>query len=324
MSEEQQYQGDRWTIQSKSILEGLGWMQKGDSNFDIQCKKKTKHGISENRNRIQPHGIDLLFQYKDPYAKDKKNIIVESKHRKWAGISTSTIQSFVTQVFNTIECSNISQELSNIDCHGVNTGLVMIWCNEPNQFDNEVFNEYLEAINIPSRKNPVIIYIASNYHILRWCSVIDSKNRLLAGNESDFKIYYPSDNFSGGRSTAVREDYATLPVLFSKYIFAKSSRTVVFHGNTQLLNVNHIFYFAEPSHSELLFLYSCLSQIQYEDAHILVFHFYGNVSTYRVEIEDFKRKIKEELKISGSSLEIEIKYMDVFSDIPESYAQQEG
>ncbi|MGE7948166.1 hypothetical protein [Lysinibacillus sp. NPDC093688] len=321
MSEEQQYQGDRWTTQSRSILESLGWLQKGDSNFDIQCKNKTKHGTGKS-SRIHPHGVDLLFQYKDPYAKEDKNIIVESKHRKWGGISTSSIQSFVTQVFDTIECANISQELSEIQCIGVNTGLIMIWCNEPEKFNNETFNGYLKEINIRTKRNPITIYIASNYHILRWCSVIDAKDKLLAANERDFKIYYPADNFSGGRSTAVREDHATLPVLFSKYIFAKSTRTVESYGDFRSLNVNHVFYFAEPTYDELLFLYSCLSQIQFEDAHILSFFFYGNVSKYRVYIEEFRRKIEHNLKKNGSALKVEINYMVVFSDVPEIYAQE--
>lgn len=323
MSEEQPYQGERWTTQTKSILESLGWLQKGDSNFDIQCKYKSKHG-TEKRSRIQPHGVDLLFQYMDPYAKDNKNIIVESKHRQWNGINTSNIQSFVTQVFDTIECANISQELREIECIGVNTALIMIWCNEPEKFDNDAFNGYLKAINIRAKKNPITIYIASNYHILRWCSVIDARDKLLAANDRDFKIYYPADNFSGGRSTAVREDHAILPVLFSKYIFAKSTRTIEYPGLTQSLNVNHVFYFAEPTYSELQFLYSCLSQIQYEDAHILSIFFYGNVSKYRVQIEEFKREIEQNLQKNRSSLKIEIKYMVVFSDVPEIYAHQKG
>ncbi|WP_391203183.1 hypothetical protein [Psychrobacillus sp. L4] len=322
MSEEQQYQGDRWTTQSKSILESLGWLQKGDSNFDIQCTNKSKHG-KDNRSRIHPHGVDLLFQYKDPYARENKNIIVESKHRKWNGISTSTIQSFVTQVFDTIECTNVSKELREIECIGVNTALIMIWCNEPENFNNEDFNGYLKAINIRAKKNPITIYIASNYHILRWCSVIDAKNKLVSENERDFKTYYPADNFSGGRSTAVREEHATLPVLFSKYIFAKSTRTIDSYGIIQSLKVHHVFYFAEPTYNELLFLYSCLSQIQFEDADILSIFFYGNVSTYRVYIEDFKRKIEHDLQRNGSPLKIEIKYMVVFSDVPESYAHDE-
>ncbi|KZE64741.1 hypothetical protein AV545_24230 [Paenibacillus jamilae] len=60
MSEEQQYQGDRWTTQSKNILQNLGWTQVGDSNFDIDCVNKPAHK-TKTRDRVNPHGIDFIL-----------------------------------------------------------------------------------------------------------------------------------------------------------------------------------------------------------------------------------------------------------------------
>ncbi|MDG0874821.1 hypothetical protein L5D93_21310 [Paenibacillus thiaminolyticus] len=74
MSEEQQYQGDRWTTQSKNILKNLGWTQLGDSNFDIDCVNKVSHK-TKTKDRINPHGSDIVFSFYDPYSKKDIGLI---------------------------------------------------------------------------------------------------------------------------------------------------------------------------------------------------------------------------------------------------------
>ncbi|BBP91003.1 hypothetical protein BsIDN1_46210 [Bacillus safensis] len=68
MSEEQQVQGDRWTIQTLNILKQFGWEKKVMPiliflvlvliNLNMEQQKK-----AEKKN---PHGIDLLLSYFDP------------------------------------------------------------------------------------------------------------------------------------------------------------------------------------------------------------------------------------------------------------------
>ena len=106
MSEEQQYQGDRWTTQTKNILHKLGWTQKGDANFDIPCVNKTTHK-TRDRDRKNPHGIDLVFSFYDPYKLKDVGVIVESKHRHWSGINKSEIEKFIDQLQMSIECAGI-------------------------------------------------------------------------------------------------------------------------------------------------------------------------------------------------------------------------
>ncbi|USK71782.1 hypothetical protein [Peribacillus asahii] len=321
MSEEQQYQGDRWTSQSQNILKNLGWNQNGDSNFDIPCTNKSAHRTGESSVRKNPHGIDLLFSYFDPFLSKDISIIVESKHRKWAGISKSTVQEFLDQVLMTIECASSNPELKMLGCENIRTGLLMIWCNEPEKFDNEKFKEYVKELDIKTRRNPITIFVASNNEILKWCSIIE-KVKELKPTLADFKFFYPSDFFSNGLSTANRKDHLTLIQMFSPYVFAKSKKIIRLNRETQTTqDINHIFFFAKPTIDELNFMFSCTKKFQFEDADKLIIHFYGQQTHLRVHIEEFIRRKNEKYEKDGSHLTIEIDYLNILSDVPENYSK---
>lgn len=321
MSEEQQYQGDRWTTQTKNILHNLGWTQKGDANFDIACVNKTTHK-TRDRDRINPHGIDTVFSFYDPYGKKDLGIIVESKHRNWSGINKSEIESFVNQLQMAIECAETNETFRSIGCPPVKTGLLMLWCNEPNKFDDNKYREYLKQLRFTTKRNPITLYIASNSEILKWCSLIQKVNEIKADpTVTEFKYFYPSDIYSGGKSSPSRRDHVNIVHLFSSYIFAKSKGTKEYGPVTLTEETSHVFFFSEPTLDELNFMYSCIQPFQLEDAQQLIIHLYNNDSKYRVQIEEFKRLKRDSLKLEGAKVELNIEYLLRLSDVPEQYSK---
>ncbi|MED2975547.1 hypothetical protein P4284_02315 [Bacillus swezeyi] len=317
MSEEQQYRGDRWTQQTKSILSSLSWIQKGDSNFDIPCYNRPSHKTGKE-DRKNPHGIDLLFSYFDPYKKYENTVLVESKERKWNGISTATLQSFVTQLHNSIECARMNENLESLGCLNLNDGLLVIWCNERDQFDQKKFKEYVNGLKISRRKNPINIYIASNKEILQWCSLIQKIDQLKT-EYNEFNFFFPSDYFSSGLTTAIRQEQLNLTHMFSDYIFAKGEKTVEHYGGSYIERVNHVFFFAEPSLEELKFMDNCIQHYQFGDAHRLVIHFYGQQVKSRTNYEQYFRDKQTSLKKDGSNLKIEYDYMIKLEEVPENF-----
>lgn len=321
MSEEQQYQGDRWTNQTRNILHNLGWVQKGDANFDIVCVNKAAHK-TRDRDRINPHGIDTVFSYYDPYKKMDTGIIVESKHRKWNGISKAEIESFINQLQMSIECSDTNEVFHNMNCRSVKTGLLMLWCNEPHNFDELKYRDYLKQLRFTTKRNPITLYIASNTEILKWCSLIQKVNEIKAKpSVTEFKYFYPSDFYSGGKSSPTRRDHVNIIHLFSSYVFGKSKETIEHRNVTYTEETSHVFFFTEPTLDELNFMYSCIQPFQLEDADNLVIHLYNNDSRYRVPIEEFKRSKRESLRAEGSKLELSIEYMLRLADVPEQYSK---
>ncbi|OME30030.1 hypothetical protein NSS98_22515 [Paenibacillus sp. FSL E2-0274] len=319
MSEEQQYQGDRWTTQTKNILENLGWEQKGDANFDIPCVNKTTHKTRE-KDRKNPHGIDLVFSYYDPYKLKKLGVIVESKHRQWSGISRVEIEKFIDQLQMSIECAETSEIFGSIGCPPVKTGLLMIWCNEPEKFDDTQYREYLKQLRFTTKRSPITLYIASNTEILKWCSLIQKVNEIKV-KSIEFDYFYPSDIFSGGDSSASRRAHVNLVHLFSSYIFAKSKQKVEVGDLTYSQDINHVFFFSEPTLEELNFMYSCIKKCQLEDAKELRIHLYNTESKYRVYIEQFKRSVEAGFKDQGIKKVLNIEYMLKLSEVPEQYSK---
>lgn len=319
MSEEQQYQGDRWTTQTKNIMCNLGWEQKGDANFDIPCVNKNTHK-TRFKDRKNPHGIDLVFSFYDPYKLKNLGVIVESKHRQWNGINKGEIEKFIDQLQMSIECAETSEIFQSVGCPSVKTGLLMIWCNEPEKFDDSQYREYLKQLRFTTKRNPITLYIASNTEILRWCSLIQKINEIKA-KSIEFDYFYPSDIFSGGDSSASRRTHVNLVHLFSSYIFAKSKQKLEIEDVIISQDINHVFFFSEPTLEELNFMYSCIKKCQLEDAKELRIHLYNTDTKYRVYIEQFKRSIEASFENQGIKKKLIIEYMLKLSEVPEQYSK---
>lgn len=322
MSEQQQYEGERWTTQTINILKELGWTQIGSSNFDIPCLNKAFHRRGKSEERRNDHGVDSVFTYYDPSLNEDINVIVESKKRIWSGITKSNIESFIDQLLMTTECADLSVKMKELGCEGFNTGLLMIWCNELENYNHEKIQDILNQIELAQRRKPITLYIATNYEILKWSSLIEYKRELLSENE-EFDFFYPSDFYRRGKSISNQKKHITLIPLFSSYIFAKSKMKIDNYGEEKVIDTNHIFYFAEPTKKELEFMYQLIKDFQFEAAHLLIFHFYGEQTKYREYISDFIRNKRAILKENQSHLKIEVRYMNELKNVPEKYNKRE-
>ncbi|MFT4407465.1 hypothetical protein ACMXY3_25630 [Bacillus cereus] len=322
MSEQQQFEGERWTTQTIKILTELGWSQVGSAGFDIECKKKNLHGTGKEGERRNDHGIDSLFTYHDPYLNENLNIIVESKKRIWSGISKSSIQSFVKQLYMTVECANLSAKVHELGCEGVNTGLLMIWCDEIERYNYDKVIDYLSNIEVPQKKKPITLYVATNHEILRWSSLIEYKKELERDCE-EFNFFYPSDFYRKGKSMGAQKGYVNLIQLYSSYIFAKSRKRIDLGDVIKTVDINHVFFFAEPTKKELEFMYQLLQDFQFEVAKEIHIHFHGEQTRFKESIKDFIRSKKRYSEHNQSSLEIKIKYMDELKKVPEKYNVKE-
>lgn len=324
MSEQQQYEGDKWTKQTIKILRELGWKQEGTTNFDIPCLFKAQHSSKGKKDRINDHGIDSIFSYYDPYLQKDLNILVESKKRIWSGITKTHIESFLRQLMMTIECADLSEKIQELGVFGVRTGLLMIWCDEVEKYDSNKIEEYLSKIEVPMKAKPITIYVATNQEILRWISLIEYINRMtLEVEDTKFKFFYPSDYYRNSKSMAIQKEHLNLIQMYSSYIFGKSTRPVYAGGAIIKISTNHIFFFAEPTKKELEFVYQLITDFQLEDTDELYFHFYGNQNGAREHIDSFIRDRKEIYKKNESKLEIKYDFLEEYKNVPEKYNVEE-
>jgi len=323
MPEEQNFQGELWTDQCITILNKIGWKQRGTSNFDIPCSKKSMHGKNGGK-RKNDHGIDILFNYNDPYYNENKGIIIEAKRRKWNGINTSEIQKWVKQLLKNLECGETADKIQKYGFDSSNTGLLMIWCHEFNKYDKMKMQNYLAGIELKNKRSPYKIYVAGNDKILKWCSLIEFiEKEKQKDSVHEFKFLYPSDYFLDEQSSSlVKNNTLNLIHMFSKYIFAKSTELVEVYNNTQKINVTHIFMDDEPNLKELNFMYELIKMYQLEDAEKIVIHFYGEKHDYRGYVEDFIRRINSKYNsLDGVDRKIISHYITLLSDIPTNYSE---
>jgi hypothetical protein len=320
MSEQQQVDGERWTVQSLNILRKLGWEKIGSRNFDIPCVRQIAHATGKSEKRKNDHGVDLLLKYFDPFWEQDKFIIVECKHRAWSGINTSSINEFLKQMINTIDCAGLSEKMSELGCTNINTGLLMIWCHEQDKYDPQKFKEYLKGVDVPKRRNPVSLFVASNDEILKWCSLIAKVESIKSNPETaEFKFFYPSDYFGKRSTSSDRREYVNLTQLFSSYIFAKSKHVEQYRPPE---DVHHIFFYATPNKQELNFMFQLVQGFQFEDAQKIKIHFYGEQTQWREHIEDFIEKKNQMYKKNGARKQLEYDFMTKLSEVPADYARE--
>ena len=282
MPENQNFKGDRWTKQSIKLLSRLGWLQLGTANFDIPC-------INHSSRNGQGHGIDSVFKYYDPYFGKTINVLVESKERQWNGLQPAKMKEFIIQVIESLECAPYSDEFIQLNAADIYTGLVLCWCND-GEYNHINYLQRLEKIGFRKRNNPYKIYLASNYDVLRWLSVVDEVNALKT-KEWEIKYFYPSLNYSD-RSDAYKSTHITLIHMFSKYIFAYSSRIEKYPNQTTMPVTSFIvFSFDEVSVPSLMLLYDVCKQYQMQSTDEIIIYLYANEETARVYAEQFKRTL---------------------------------
>ena len=88
-----------------------------------------------------------------------------------SSITQATIEEWVKELINNIECAQSAPELADVDLANttLNTGLLLIHANDT--FNSQKFYNYLSKISFPNRRNPINIFIAANDRISQWMSL---------------------------------------------------------------------------------------------------------------------------------------------------------
>ena len=174
-------------------------------NREIECTKKTTHNKKS-------HGLDVVFDFYNPYQSVKQTIVIECKNRQNQSITLSEMQKWIDELISTIECMQSSRQLEdlNITDGKIDSGMLVVFSND--DYVKEKFDKLLWQINVRVKRNPISIYVADNNCLERWKGLLS-----FSEGKKDFNFIYPSiDKSSRGLC-----GYPTLDVLYSAYVFAE-------------------------------------------------------------------------------------------------------
>lgn len=306
MPENQNATGEHWTKESVSILKQLGWTQKGSCNFDVECV----HHVKERRG--QKHGVDSFFEYYDPYCKTDQAILVESKNWQFSSITSANIKKWMKQITDCMECMQVSDTIQSLTTAPIQNALLLIWAND--EYDYQLFMDRLKKVGVASKKYPCNIFVASNREILKWCSLINTLERIKNSSKS-VKFIYPNVPTIG--SDLILANHLTLTHLFSKYFFAKVEENVSdLRGGTYPLEKLVVFCYEPVSVDSLNFLYDLIKRLNFQSYPKLEIYLYDNEVSARQFVAEFTSRINSEINgdISNPS-KVEIKYLDIFDGL---------
>lgn len=314
MPENQNANGEHWTKESVSIMKQFGWNQKGSCNFDIECSlhKKDRRG--------QNHGVDSFHMYYDPYYQSEQGILVESKNWQFDSITTENIKKWIKQITDCIECMQVSPTVQGLTQASIQNAVLMIWAND--KYDYNKFRANLNKVNIGSKKYTCNIYVASNYEILKWCSLINTIN--IIKNESlDFKFIYPNVPTLG--TSLIKAEHLTLTHLYSKYIFAEAKQSVQNYRSTEVIDKLIVFSYEPSSKTSLDFLYDLIKRLNFQSYQLYEIYLNENETDIRHIIQDFKNRVDNQLQGDlKKPSKINFKFLDIYeglSNIPDGIIQ---
>lgn len=306
MPENQNAIGEHWTKESVSIMKQLGWIQKGSCNFDIECI----HHVKERRGQM--HGVDAFFEYYDPYYQTDQGILVESKNWQFKSITAANIKKWIKQITDCMECMQISSIIQDLSQAPIQNAVLMCWAND--EYIHEEFMDNLNKVGIGSKKYPCNIFIASNYEILRWCSLINEINNIKKHAKA-FNFIYPNIPTLG--TNLIMSEQLTLTQLYSKYIFAEVMQEVSnYHGGTDVINKLVVFCYEPASCISLDFLYDLIKRLNFQSYQVYEIYLYENETNIRQIVANFKNRVNAQIKghLNKPST-IEVKYLDVFEGL---------
>lgn len=306
MAENQNATGEHWTKESVSILKQLSWVQKGSCNFDIECT----HHVKERRG--QNHGVDSFFEYYDPYYQTEQGILVESKNWQFKSITTANIKKWIKQITDCMECMQVSPTIQDLSQAPIQNAVLMCWAND--EYVHDKFLDNLNKVGIGSKKYPCNIFVASNYQILRWCSLINTINNIKKDAKT-FNFIYPNVPTLG--TSLIMAEHLTLTHLYSKYIFAEVKQEVAnHHGGIDVIDKLVVFCYEPASSLSLNFLYDLIKRLNFQSYQVYEIYLHENETSIRQIIADFKTRINAQIKgdLKKPST-IEVKYLDVFDGL---------
>lgn len=252
----------------ENFFANLGWTEL-TRDKEIKCTRSSHCNRSSHKKRT--HGIDLLCKFTNPYVIGNQAVIVECKNRQMASITQASIEEWVKELINNIECAQSAPELEDVDLKNttLNTGLLLIHAND--SFDTQKFYDYLSKITVPNRRNPINIFVAANDRIAQWTSLF---NKISTSYNNGFSFIYPSIN----ESNKACQTALTINGLFSKYLLGKSTYMVKKNnaGNTydEPHTQNMLFFFDEVTVDNFKYAWSMFKYYQLQGTEKYVFLFY--------------------------------------------------
>lgn len=322
MGEKAKSIGEKLEGFGEKLFDGFGWHEI-TRDLEITCRKSTHKNPTGGSKKT--HGVDLLHLVNDPYLGKKIGIVTECKNRQWSGITLSTIQQWLNELVNTIECTKNSNEIKELDicAANINTGILLINSNDGN-FENDRFYEYLSKLQISNKRDPINIYISGNDRIEQWHALrkkIDEYK--LQYKQGNFKFVYPSiDN-----SKRSEEDYIVVTHLFSKYIFAVHNYYIEENSNNpgmpNMIAKRRYIVFSFDKHTKESFKYLCsmFKYFQFEEGQEYLFCFYPHSA---VDVEYINNNFKKSIKdINGKEVldmnKVHIDFLENSSISPVDY-----
>lgn len=212
MGEDAQKIGKKLESFSWNLFDTFGWSEKFRDK-QINCNR-TAHKNSKDLDK-KTHGIDIYFEHEDPYINKMQGVFIECKNRQWTSINKSSIENWVAELINTMECASSYDELQGHYCMDSdrNCGLLLINAND-NMFNKEKFYNYLNDLVCKSKKMPFKVFVAGNDMINKWWAI----NNI---NATDYKISLQYIYLSINNSRPLKNQALSINQLFSKYIFAE-------------------------------------------------------------------------------------------------------
>lgn len=257
MGENAQKIGKKLEVVGSDLFEMFNWNKKmGDK--EIKCTRGSHKNTEGNKKKT--HGIDLYMEYEDPYIGGIQGVFIECKNRTWNGITKSTIEMWVNEEINLIDCARNNCELQEFYGEGAerNCALLLINCND-GKFERDKFDEYLSKIEVKNKRTPYKIFVAGNHMLERW----DAIGRMIKESyHSGLTVLYPSIN----NSKAMAVNYWSINQLFSKYIFCEYKEKIpIGRGEgIRIEKVLVIFFFDKISAESIKYMWSMCRAFQYE------------------------------------------------------------
>jgi hypothetical protein len=276
MGENQSVDGHRWNVQFNYFLSALGWQQLGDSRIDILGADGKKRGV------------DSVFYYEDPLHESRREgFLVEAKRYSWDNSTPSELQNWYNDMLDCLD--HLPRSPDFIDKYSPPqptrfiSGILAIWHHD--NYRHETFQQRLERLELPRRRQPRSIYVVSNWTILRVAAVLDEVKRLSAESDvREIEFFFPH------RATPRPIQGMTVPIeyLVSKYMFVTRRRLVTDSNFTRPVEEKLVFYFGSLDRKSLEFVHHVSNQIQIANNPVIVYCS-DDIYEYRSQIEDFRR-----------------------------------
>lgn len=230
-------------------------------DLEFKCTRSSHRSTTAASGKKDTHGIDILQGFYNPFTARKEAVIVECKHHQWKDFIPSNLNVWIEELVNTIECAAPSPTvLPYLTEYTLTTG-ILLFNSSDNLYEAQRALKNTANINVPRRKNPVMIYLADTSKLEKWYSLNNEITLIKSSNKDhNFGIIYPSIGGSNWERMAV----ITPSYLFSDYILSSYTKTIEVQDGTRKIDIKAIFCFDTVNQDSLMYLCDMINDLQLE------------------------------------------------------------